>query len=141
MKTRFIIYGLIGWCSEIFWTGIGSFIKGDITLVGFSSIWMFPIYGMLVFLEPIHNRIRDMPFFIRGGLYTLLIFLIEFLCGFLLKTILGSCPWNYGTDEYSIYGLITLKYIPVWFVFGLLFEFLHDFLIKVTIGSKKILEK
>jgi uncharacterized membrane protein len=138
MKTRFVIYGLVGWCSEILWTGLGSFVKGDWTLIGFSSIWMFPIYGMLVLIEPIHERIRYMPVIIRGGVYTLLIYAGEFLSGFLLLAILGKCPWNYGVDKYSILGIITLKYIPVWFVYGLLFEKFHDFLKKQRIGVKRI---
>ena len=49
MKIRFLIYGIVGWCTEIMWTGIGSLFKGDLTLIGWSSIWMFPIYGMLSF--------------------------------------------------------------------------------------------
>lgn len=139
MKIRFLIYGIVGWCSEILWTGFGSFIRGDWTMIGFSSIWMFPIYGMMVLLEPVHDRIRNVPIIVRGGVYTVLIFSGEFLSGMFLKIILGKCPWNYGNDIYSIYGIITLKYIPVWFVFGLLFEILHDFLIKQGIGYKKIL--
>lgn len=136
MKTRFIIYGAVGWCSEILWTGIGSFIKGDYTLIGFSSIWMFPIYGMLVFMEPIHEEIRYMPVIIRGGVYTVLIFAGEFLSGVSLKFLLGKCPWNYGTDAYSILGIITLKYVPVWFAFGLLFEKFHDYLLQIKDGKK-----
>lgn len=141
MKIRFFIYGLIGWCTEIIWTGMGSLLKGDLTLIGWSSIWMFPIYGMLVFLESIHERIRYMPVIIRGGVYTLLIFSGEFFTGMLLKTILGKCPWNYGINRYSIYGIITLKYIPVWFVFGLIFEIFHDFLVRSGIGVRKVKQK
>lgn len=136
MGTRFIIYGLSGLCVEILWTGLGSLIKGDVTLIGWSSIWMVPIYGMLALFEPVHNRIRYIPVVLRGGVYTTLIFAGEFLTGFLLRTILGKCPWNYGADKYSIDGLITLKFIPAWFIFGLLFEVYHDFLIKKGVGTE-----
>jgi uncharacterized membrane protein len=138
MKIRFIIYGILGWCTEIIWTGLGSFIKGDITLIGWSSIWMFPIYGMLVLIEPVHERIKYHSPLLRGGVYTALIFSGEFITGTLLKITLGQCPWNYGIDRYSFYGIITLKYIPVWFVFGLLFEKVHNKLIEQEIGTRKI---
>lgn len=137
MKIRFLIYGVFGWCMEIVWTGVGSLIKGDLTLTGWSSIWMLPIYGMLVFIEVIHEKIRYMPVIIRGGVYTILIFVGEFVTGIFLKTILGKCPWNYGVDKYSIDGIITLKFIPVWFVLGLLFEVFHNFLIDMGIGINK----
>lgn len=139
MKIHYIIYGLCGLCMEILWTGIGSLTKGDLTLSGYSSIWMFLIYGMFVFIEPLHEKIRDKPLILRGGVYTILIFSGEFISGILLKTILGKCPWNYGTSRYSILGIITLKYIPVWFALGLLFEIFHDFLADISASKKKIL--
>ncbi len=51
MMKRFLVYGLVGLCAEIFWTGIGSLLQGDIRLSGFTYIWMFPIYGLTVFLN------------------------------------------------------------------------------------------
>lgn len=62
----------------------------------------------------------------------ILIFIVEFTCGLLLKELLGTCPWNYKNDLLYIYGLITLRYIPVWFAAGLIFERIHDTLIKIT---------
>jgi len=131
MRKRFVIYGLLGLCAEILWTGLGSMINGNMKLTGTTCIWMFPIYGLSVFLEPIHNRIRYFSFFTRGVVYMVLIFAAEFSSGLLLKELLGSCPWNYGNDFLSIYGLITLRYIPVWFAAGLIFEKIHDTLIRI----------
>lgn len=129
MGKRFIIYGLLGFCVEVLWTGFGSLLSGDIKLTGSTYIWMFFIYGFAVFLEPIHNRIRHLSFVIRGGVYMFLIFGIEFFTGMLLRKILGVCPWNYVSEPMSIWGIITLSYAPVWFMAGLLFEKMHDFLI------------
>ncbi|KPU45308.1 hypothetical protein OXPF_12010 [Oxobacter pfennigii] len=128
MRGRFIIYGLAGWCIEIFWTGLGSLISGDPKLQGWTYIWMFPIYGLAIFLEPIHNRIRNWPVILRGGAYTLLIFLAEYSTGWLLKTVMGVCPWNYSGTPYEIDGLIRLDFAPAWFAAGILFEKLHDLL-------------
>lgn len=125
---RFIIYGLAGWCAEIIWNGIRLLIAGNFILVGWTSMWMFPIYGLMIFLEPIHNRIRKFPLIIRGGIYTVLIFLVEFLTGLILSGILGSCPWDYAGNPLSVCGVIRLDFAPVWFIGGLLFEKLHDIL-------------
>lgn len=137
MFKRFVIYGLLGFCGEVLWTGLGSMMKGDIKLMGWTYIWMFPIYAMAILLEPIHNRIRHLSIFIRGGVYTVLIFIGEFISGIILKGILGVCPWDYTGKPLSIYGIITLTYIPVWFMVGLIFEKIHDTLI----GIEQILKE
>lgn len=53
MKKRFIFCGLLGWCLEIFWTGLQSLQRRQLKLMGHSSIWMFPIYGMAFLFAPI----------------------------------------------------------------------------------------
>ena len=136
MGKRFIIYGLLGWCMEIFWTGLYSLIKGNVKLIGWTSIWMFPIYGLAILLELVHNKIRDLPIIERGIIYTLIIFFIEFSTGWILSTTLGACPWDYSSSAFSIYGIIRLDYAPFWFIVGLLFEKIHDTLIKYQYKAK-----
>jgi len=130
MKKRFMIYGLLGWCLEVFWTGAGSMLKGDVKLTSQTYIWMFFIYGLAVFLEPIHHRIKDKNIIIRGIIYTILIFSIEYITGWTLKSILGVCPWDYSGSRFSVNGLIRLDYGPAWFIAGLIFERIHKFLDK-----------
>lgn len=132
MKKRFVIYGLVGWCIEVFWTGLGSLFAHNVKLEGRTYMWMFFIYGLAIFLEPVHDRIRNLPVIIRGGVYTILIFLIEYSTGLFLRLVLGICPWDYSNSIYSISGLIRLDYAPAWFVAGLLFEKLHNLLMKIT---------
>ncbi|URZ03983.1 hypothetical protein [Clostridium felsineum] len=67
---RFILYGIAGWCVEIVWTGFGSMLNGDVTLRAWTNMWMFLIYGLAIFLEPIHNNIRHLPIIIRGAIYS-----------------------------------------------------------------------
>lgn len=129
MKKRFVIYGFSGLVAETLFTGLGSLIKGDLTMRASTFIWMFPIYGLMILLEPVHNSVRNFPAVIRGGVYTPIIFGIEYTTGWILRELIGICPWNYS-GPYSIDGLITLSFIPVWFVGGLIFERLHDFLIR-----------
>ncbi|MFW6026253.1 MAG: putative ABC transporter permease [Candidatus Woesearchaeota archaeon] len=130
---RFFIYGLIGWCLEIFWTGLGSFLNGDVNLRGWTYLWMFPIYGMAIFLEPIYNYIKDWPFILRGGVYTLAIFFIEYTAGWFLHNYIGECPWDYSGIRYSVNGFIRLDYAPVWFIAGLIFEKIYNLLIRIDL--------
>lgn len=120
---------MFGMVAEIFFTGIkrGIFDK-DFTLKGTSYVWMFPIYGSMIFLEPIHNLIINNPLIVRGTVYASLILMFEFITGGLIKLISGKCPWDYKS-KFAVKGLIRLDYFPIWFVFGLIFEFLHKFLL------------
>lgn len=136
MIRRYVLYGLAGWCTEIIWTGIGSMLSGDVKLVGRTYIWMFYIYGLAIFLEPVHDRIRSWPLLLRGGVYTVLIFAIEYSTGFALRKILGVCPWDYSSSRFSVNGLIRLDYAPAWFTAGLLFEKYHDLLLQNIIVTK-----
>ncbi|SHJ01063.1 Putative ABC-transporter type IV [Lutispora thermophila DSM 19022] len=64
----------------------------------------------------------------RGGVWVLTIFAIEYLCGWALDSILGHCPWDYGEGILSINGYIRLDFTVAWFFTGLLYEKVHDFL-------------
>lgn len=129
MKTlqRFMIYGILGLVLEVIYTGLASLLKGDFSMQGFTFLVMMPIYGLAVFLEPLHNYLRPYPWWIRGLIYLTTIWMIEYSCGVLLALILGRCPWNYS-DHLNINGYITLRMASDWFLVGLGFEFLHDFL-------------
>lgn len=142
---HFLIYGVFGWCAEILWTACHDFITGYRVdpadpsvrvplspperwrLTGQTYLWMFPLYGAggLLF-EPIHNALRHHPWPLRGLVWMVLIFLIEYLSGWLLRRLTGRCPWDYACVSTNIHGLVRLDYAPVWFIFGLLLEHLHD---------------
>jgi len=131
MLIRFFIYGLIGWGMEIFWTGFASAFSGDRRFTGRTYLWMFPIYGFAVFLEPIHDLILGWPFILRGGVWVIIIYAMEYSSGWLIKSTIGECPWNYGNEKYAVKGLIRLDYAPAWFVAGLIFERVHIVLDRV----------
>ena len=134
MLTHFFIYGILGWTLEVFWTGLGSLSLGNWQLPGFTYLWMFPIYGLAAFMEPLHDRIADLPWYIRGLLWMTLIFAIEYATGSLLCFILGNCPWDYRVSTpYHINGLIRVDFAPAWFVVGLLFEKIHHMLDKIRV--------
>lgn len=124
---RFFIYGFIGLTLEVTYTGLAALIQGNLSMPGFTFLVMLPIYGLAVFLEPIHDKIRPLPWWERGLIYLFLIWGIEYTSGVFLQTLLGKCPWNY-TDPLNIQGFITLRMAPEWFFAGLGFEFLHNLL-------------
>lgn len=121
MKNKFILCGTIGWCLEILYTGFRSLKHHEFTLMGTTSIWMFPIYGMASFLSPICKCLRCKNPLIRGGIYTCCIFLGEYLSGSFLQRF-HLCPWDYSNARLNIKGIIRLDYAPLWFGTGLLFE-------------------
>jgi uncharacterized membrane protein len=134
---RFFIYGCAGVCFEILFTGIKSFLHSryrDWSFRGKSYIWMFLIYGLLAFLfEPVHNLIRDLPWPVRGMIYVVGFFLVEWITGWSLRAITGKCPWDYSGKKYSVMGLIRLDYAPIWFAFCMAMEPLHDLLLRLRI--------
>lgn len=117
---RFFIYGFIGCSMEVFWTGIASLFKGDAALMSHSSIWMIIIYGLAVFLEPFQKILKDNSWFVRGLVYMILIYVVEYITGFALD-ILNIQVWQYK-DVLNINGYITLTFAPLWFLVGLFFE-------------------
>jgi len=125
---KFFIYGILGWCLEVIWTGLWSLLSGDIRLTATTYLWMFPIYGMAVLFEPIHDFIRSWPAWARGGFWMLLFFAVEYLTGLFLRHTIGVSPWDYSGTPFHIHGLIRLDYAPVWFAVGLLYEKVHDWL-------------
>ena len=111
---------------EILYTGMRSYQKSDNPkLIGNTSIWMFPIYGMASLLAPVCKLLKGKNAVIRGGVYTCCIFIGEFFTGSLLRK-LDACPWDYSDAPLNIRGLIRLDYAPLWFGAGLLFEKILD---------------
>lgn len=126
--------GIAGWCMEILVTSAGSIAAGDMRMMGQTSLWMFPIYGLGVLLGPIcqeldrwlgdENSIHLKDRLWRHGINDMvLIFTTEYITGSFLKSA-GVCPWDYTGRLLSIDGLIRLDFAPFWFLAGLLFEWL-----------------
>lgn len=131
MIKNFFTCGIVGWCLEILFTAWHSLKRQDYKLMGNTSLWMFPIYGMAALLSPLSIFLKKKPVFFRGCVYTLFIFLTEFVSGKFLKKR-GVCPWNYDHSKYNIDGVIRLDYAPLWFCTGLLYEFILKLPLKST---------
>lgn len=118
---NFFICGLTGWCMEILFTSTGSIWHKDKRLLGQTSLWMFPIYGMAAVIEPVSRHLKKCPALLRGAIYSIGIFTGEYVSGSLLKKH-KMCPWDYSKAKANINGLIRLDYAPLWMFAGLAFE-------------------
>lgn len=106
---------------EILFTGIRSYQEDNPKLMGNTSIWMFPIYGMASLLAPLCRMLRGKSLILRGAVYTCCIFAGEYATGSFLRKF-KACPWDYSKAPLNVNGLIRLDYAPFWFGAGLLFE-------------------
>lgn len=106
---------------EIIFTAFNSFRKRELALAGNTSLWMFPIYGMAAFIKPLYHWIRKYPLLLRAAIYSLFIFVGEYISGSILKKH-QMCPWDYSKARANIKGVIRLDYAPYWMIAGLIFE-------------------
>ena len=130
-----LFFACLGITNEICFVAISNLIDGSTfcnaplwSLTGKTYVWMLPIYCLIPLLVgPIIKRISLWNLFYRLLLYTFLIFSIEFISGFLLEQLTGSCPWEYTTG-WHILGYIRLDYFPAWMVFSYCIEYLYLYL-------------
>ena len=124
-----MIFGILGWCMEILWTGVCALFQGDVAMTAKTYLWMFPIYGMAGISLPLFLLFRrHCALWLRAGFYVFMIFAVEFLTGLFLRMVTGVCPWDYGDRLFSVMGLIRLDYAPLWAILGLTFERMALFL-------------
>ena len=136
MITRFATYGLLGWSIEILWTGLSTITSGSLNLIGHTSIWMFFVYGSAaIAFERAYSKISHFNWYVRGIIWTILIFAVEFSSGMLLR-LFGIEAWYYNCPL-SICGVIRLDYAPAWFVVGIMFEKIYSILITKNTGAKQ----
>ncbi len=120
---KFVLFGILGIFFETVFTGILDIFKNRrLRLMGFSFLWMFPIYGLLAFLFlPVYHQVSYQTWIVRGLVYMTGFYLVEFVSGTILTALTRSPIWQY-TDRFNYKGQITLLYAPVWFGVGLLIE-------------------
>jgi uncharacterized membrane protein len=122
--TRFLIYGALGWTLEVVFTGLWSIVRHrDRAATGKTYLWMHPIYGgTALLLERVHEVLAASLLAVRVAAYLGIIYLAEYVSGFLLRALLGRCPWDYSGRGLHLHGLIRLDYAPAWILVCLLFE-------------------
>lgn len=137
MAIRFLLYGALGWCGEIVWTAVTRRVSGsarDWLLIGETSLWSFPMYGLggLAF-EWLHNALRDQFFLVRALVYLLAFWTVEYVGGWLVLKLTRKMPWDYSRSRGgSLHGLIRWNFVFLWPWVGLAFEPVHDFLVRLV---------
>ena len=116
MKSDFVKCGILGWCIEIIWTAFHGIKSKNNKFIGYTSIIMFPIYGLASVIKPISLKL-----IIRGLVYSIGIFMVELITGSILKKT-NNCPWDYSDKKYNINGVIRIDYAPLWCIVGVIFE-------------------
>ena len=123
MKSDFVKCGILGWCIEIIWTAFHGIKSKNNKFIGYTSIIMFPIYGLASVIKPISLKLKKMkmPTIIRGIVYSIGIFMVELITGSILKKT-NNCRWDYSEKKYNINGVIRIDYAPLWCIVGVIFE-------------------
>ena len=130
-----LVFSCMGITTEVVFTALVSFIKQTplcgkppLALAGFTYVWMIFIYALIPIIGHYgYDKIKEKNIIIRLTIYVTLIFIVEFISGFILQQTLGSCPWQYTTG-WHIMGLIRLDFFPAWAFFCWLVERLYVFM-------------
>jgi hypothetical protein len=121
---RAALMACVGMAAEIVFTAFTS-VQRDRRLIGYSYVWMFPIYALLYpgfrLLLPF---VGSWAWPLRGALYAALIMIIEGLTGLALRAALGEAPWEpeYRGKRWAVLDLVRLDYFPAWALGALVFE-------------------
>ncbi|MGN0308431.1 MAG: hypothetical protein ACI4DN_09465 [Lachnospiraceae bacterium] len=124
LAKNFLYCGATGWFTEILFTAFQSFRRRDWRLIGQTSIWMFPIYGMGCLLIFPYRLLKNRSVLLRGISYMAAIFTGEYISGRLLNHF-HACPWDYSGCRFNLHRVIRLDYAPGWFLLGLFLERVH----------------
>ncbi len=129
MLFEMALFAILGLGFEVVFTAVLDF-KSDKRrfLMGYSSLWYAPLYALTpVFLHLIVAGIFEIPFLMRGVIYALLIFGVEYAGMLALRLLLGASPSEKGyyKSGWNIHGLIRLDYFPAMFLLGLAFEVVY----------------
>lgn len=111
----------------------------DARAMGYTFLWMIPIYAGFVLMEPFFQLLSSHHFLIRGFVYLILIWTGEFISGFIIKKITGFIPWDYSYSRFSFYGYIRWDFAAIWFIFSLILEKFSQKLILLTPYLRQIL--
>ena len=129
--TRGLLYMSIAVTCEVIFTGI----KRWPTFQGKTQLWVLPLYFFCstYLFEPMYYKISRLPFPIRGFIYGMFILCMEYIAGFSISKLIGSCPWKYRYEKCG--GYINPYYLPLWAAMGLAGEYVCDYFDSIYIPS------
>jgi len=126
-----LFWGMFGICSEVAFTAIFDLItKKKITLMGHTSLWMFPIYafGLSYGFDLAESLIQNN--IVRYLSYPIWIWIVEILVGYpLLKFEIRLWDYSYLSNRKHWKGIISFVHFPVWIFLGIIVEYIKEILI------------
>ena len=114
-----------GIAAEIVFTALCNARKNGMRLIGYSYVWMLPIYMLLypgfMVLTPIAG---GWAWPLRAAFYAALIMVFELITGLILRAAIGEAPWEpeYRGHTWAVMSLVRLDYFPAWALAALVFE-------------------
>ncbi|MEA2015192.1 MAG: hypothetical protein U9O59_00485 [Actinomycetota bacterium] len=94
------------------------------------DVSLYGIWGVII--GPLYRLIYFMPFAVRGFIYVAVIFIGEFIYGYILKLTIKKCPWEYK-GRWALLGVVNILYLPFWLIFGYISELIYRGVISITI--------
>ena len=131
--SKFLVFGFLGLFIQLSYNALKSLvINKNWSLVGEVSLWMIPLYGLIVFVYPYtYFKVSSYGIVMRGIAYMLVFFIVQFVIGWILNRF-RACPWQYNGKLAVAGGIIDFSYAPIWFAAGLLIEKINPFVSKIA---------
>lgn len=128
MLFEIFIFAAAGLGMEVVFTATLDFLQNRKPhLVGYSSIWYLPLYALApVILNYAQPFLFTLALPVRGLLYMICFFAVEYPSMGLLRLMLGTSPSeeSYYKSRWNIHGLIRLDFAPAYFLLGLILEWM-----------------
>ena len=121
---RAAVLACVGVAAEVAFTALTERAGGK-RLIGYSYLWMFPVYALLYpGVRLLERVIGSWPWPARAAAFAAGIMAFELLTGLVLRAALGEAPWeaNYRGKRWCVMGLVRLDYFPAWAAAALIFE-------------------
>lgn len=121
---RAAVLASVGVAAEVVFTAFAE-PQGGKRLIGYSYIWMFPVYALLypgfLLITPL---VGAWAWPLRACVYAAAIMVFELLTGLVLRAALGEAPWEpgYRGKRWAVLDLVRLDYFPAWAAGALVFE-------------------
>lgn len=109
----FLVFGCIYSFLEVAFHAIKYFSEFGFSMIGYTSLWMFPIGGLSALLVGLINEKITIPLPIEMIVGGIIITLVEFISGSILR-YLGIEIWNYYDMYFNFKGLICLEFSLLW---------------------------
>jgi hypothetical protein len=129
--SEILFWGMFGICAEVAFTAVFDLVlKKEITLMGHTSLWMFPIYAFgLSYGFDLVERIIHTDI-VRYLSYPIWIWIVEIIVGFpVLKFGIRLWDYSYLSKGKHWKGIISFIHFPVWVFLGVLVEYIKHIFI------------